>query len=193
MPTDSSAHRLPASGFTLIELLVVMTISAILLAVGVPMFTSSIARGHATSAANSILAGIELARSEAVRRGATITVCRVLDPSVALPVCSNAISGTFDVGDWAAGWVIFVDGGVIGTFEAGEQIIRVEPAFVPTGARAQIMGNPAPVGPISFRNDGLSVAGGAAFTVTYPQTALGAADATRNVNMTVMGQVAVTP
>ncbi len=193
MSPSFSAQRSTATGFTLIELLVVLTISAILLAVAVPSFNGSIARARVSDAANSLLASVELARAEAVRRGATVTLCRVLDPSAALPVCSTAASGTFAAGDWASGWVVFMDGGAVGTLEAGDQIIRIEPAIVAGGARAQILGNPAPVGPISFRADGLSEGGGAAFTVSYPQTAMGVAVATRGLNMTVVGQVTTTP
>ena len=85
-------------GFTLIELLVVLTISAILLAVGVPIFITTIAQTRATDAANSLVASIELARAEAIRRGEQVFLCRAE---------STAPTGCATAGDWADGWVVW--------------------------------------------------------------------------------------
>ena len=95
-PSPGAAVR----GFTLIELLVVLTISAILLAVGVPMFQISIANMRATDAANSLAASIELARAEAIRRGAQVFVCRAE---------STAPTGCAAAGDWGDGWVVWTN------------------------------------------------------------------------------------
>jgi type IV fimbrial biogenesis protein FimT len=188
--------RVVASGFTLIEVLVVLTISAILLAVGVPMFNGSIARARASDAANTLLSALELARSEAIRRGINSTVCRVVDP--AAPACSNAAAGNFVAGDWAAGWAVFAENnqpaGTDGVIDAGDLIVLVQDRFPTGGAlRAEILGA-GNIGAITFRPDGVRVGGvGVTFAVTYPQPAAGAAIATRNVNVTALGHVTVRP
>ncbi len=61
-------------GFTMIELLVVITISAILVATAIPSFQWFIARNRASNASNDLLAALQLARAEAIRRGAPVSV-----------------------------------------------------------------------------------------------------------------------
>ena len=66
-------------GFTLIELMVVLTISALLFAIGVPAFQNAALGGRLSAAANNLLASIQLARSEAIKRNLPVTVCASSD------------------------------------------------------------------------------------------------------------------
>lgn len=75
-------------GFTLIEALVVLSIAAIVLAIGAPNLSFLIASMNARSASFDLIGDLALARSEAIKRNATITVV----PLVA--------------GNWAQGWRI---------------------------------------------------------------------------------------
>jgi type IV fimbrial biogenesis protein FimT len=181
------------AGFTLIELLVTMTIAAILLAVGVPAFNSSIASARASDGANSLLAAMELARSEAVRRGVTVSVCRVT--AVPATACNNTADGSFLAGDWAAGWMVFADtvaGGTAGAFDAGDEIVTYQQQFAPGGAtRVQIIDTAAGVGIVTYRPDGLRAGGGGAaatFRVAYPQAAQGTGVSCRQLTVNVTGQ-----
>lgn len=81
------------SGFTIIELMVVITVLAVLLGVGVPSFQSTIQGNRITTSANDVVAALQFARSEAVRRGVNVTLCSSSDQST----CS---------GTWADGWVV---------------------------------------------------------------------------------------
>jgi type IV fimbrial biogenesis protein FimT len=79
-------------GFTLIELMVTLAIAAILMFLAIPSFVSYQRNTQLTSAANSLLAAINAARGEAMKRG------------------MNAMVVPTDNGsDWAEGWVVFVD------------------------------------------------------------------------------------
>lgn len=81
----------PASrGFTLIELIVVMAIIVVLTVVAVPSFVTFQRNSQLTSAANSLLASINTARGEAMKRNQTAFVV----PN----------TGT----DWTTGWKVFV-------------------------------------------------------------------------------------
>lgn len=64
-----------ASGFTLIELMVTISILAILSTIAVPGFQALIQNSRATTLANELVSTFNYARSEAVRRGATVSVC----------------------------------------------------------------------------------------------------------------------
>lgn len=187
-------------GFTLVELLVTLTIAAILLAVAVPAFNSSIASARASDGANSLLAAIELARSEAVRRGVTASTCRVT--AVPATACNNAAAGAFVAADWAAGWIVFADSGTgsaQAVFEpalapaADERVLQQQPFGQGAGARLEIIETSAGVGVVTFRPDGLRVAGGAdlVFRVAYPQAAVGTGVSCREVRVNVSGQARI--
>jgi len=64
------------SGFTLVELMVVISIAGILLLVGVPSLKSYFQNNKIITTSNKINSFIALARSEALKRGHQIIVCR---------------------------------------------------------------------------------------------------------------------
>jgi type IV fimbrial biogenesis protein FimT len=175
----------PDQGFTLIEVLVVVAISAILLAIAVPSFTASIGRAQMRDAAFSLQASFELARSEAARLAQPVTVCRIINP--ATPACSVADTGDFTGGDWAAGWVVFVDPGLAGAVTAANTL-RVQQPLSGGGARAALVPQGG-VGAVSFAADRTLVGPAPTFDVRFPQPALGAAQFARTLTLTRMGQV----
>ena len=84
------------AGFTLLELLITIAVLAILLALAVPMFTSTINNNRLSAQANELVTSLQLANSEAVRRNARITVC----PSTDGATCAAS-------GPWT-GWLTIV-------------------------------------------------------------------------------------
>lgn len=78
-------------GFTLIELMVTVAIAAVLAFVAIPSLTTYMRNAALTSAANTLLASMNAARSEAMKRGQN-----------AMVVPAN--NGT----DWNNGWIVFV-------------------------------------------------------------------------------------
>jgi len=88
-------------GFTLIELMVVLFLVAILFGIAAPSFTEFTRNARMTSAANSLLAAMYLARTEAIKRRAFVTVCASSNPSADAPTCDE--DGDFN------GWIVFLD------------------------------------------------------------------------------------
>lgn len=86
-------------GFTLIELMITLALAAIILTLGVPSFRDIILNNRAATQSNELVTAMNVARSEAVRRGARVSVC----PSNDQATCTG---GT----DWAIGWIVFLDG-----------------------------------------------------------------------------------
>jgi type IV fimbrial biogenesis protein FimT len=87
-------------GFTLYELLVTVMIVGIILTFGVPNLIQFTQNSRITSTANDLHAAFQLARSEAARARANITICASADPMGATSDCD---------GTWDQGYIVFVD------------------------------------------------------------------------------------
>lgn len=109
------------NGFTLIELLVVIAIAAILIGLAAPSFTNLIRSNNMTSTVNSFLADLRFARSEAIRTGGGIVMCRSDNPEAAVPTCGSGST----VG-WESGWIIFQDLNNNLTHTSAEPVLRVQ-------------------------------------------------------------------
>jgi type IV fimbrial biogenesis protein FimT len=64
------------AGFTIVELMITLAVASILMALAVPSFNQMIVSGRLTAQSNDMLASISLARSEAIKRNASVTLCR---------------------------------------------------------------------------------------------------------------------
>lgn len=90
-------------GFTLMELVIVLAIVGILVTVGIPNMTATIQNNQLTSEVNRFVAQLQLARSEAIKRGRTVTLCRSNDVTDSSPSCSGT-SGVYE-----QGWLMYVN------------------------------------------------------------------------------------
>jgi type IV fimbrial biogenesis protein FimT len=68
-----------AFGFTLWELVWTLGIAGLLLGVGVPAFTGVVLDARRTADVNAFVLAVQLARSEAAKRGRTVIVCLTPD------------------------------------------------------------------------------------------------------------------
>jgi type IV fimbrial biogenesis protein FimT len=75
-------------GFTLWELLMTLLVAGILLGIGVPNVMEFQRNGAMSSAANDLVTGVLLARTEAVKRQVPVTLCLSADPDAVTPTCS---------------------------------------------------------------------------------------------------------
>lgn len=98
-------HFLRLRGFTLIELMVTIAIAAILMVVAVPSLVTYQRNSEMTSFANTLLASINAARGEAMKRG-----------RYAMVVPADGVA-------WASGWVVFVDVDVTKTYNAAYDVL----------------------------------------------------------------------
>jgi len=117
------------SGFTLYELMVTLTIAGIVLMVGIPSMGEFRQNSRMVSTANDLHSSFYLARSEAARSKANITICASDDSMDDPPSCG---------GEFEDGWIVFVDDNLDGVFDPtsdgniavdnGETILRRFPA-----------------------------------------------------------------
>jgi type IV fimbrial biogenesis protein FimT len=86
-----NSHR----GFTLVDVLVTTGVLGVLAGLAVPAYSNLMESDRRIAELNSLVASLNYARAEAVKRNATLTVC----PSTNGTSCSG---GT----DWSRGWVV---------------------------------------------------------------------------------------
>ena len=96
-PPCGAARLLPnARGFTLVEMMVVLIIVAVLLTVALPSFSVLTYRTKLKSYANEVVTSVYLARSEAIKRNADMTLCVAEETDL---TCKGG-------GSWEQGWVV---------------------------------------------------------------------------------------
>jgi type IV fimbrial biogenesis protein FimT len=114
MRRSTPEPRRSSRGFTLIELIVGITILGIVLAIGVPSFGSVIRKNRLASQVNEYSVALNMARSEAYKRGLPVIVCAA---NATLDGCSGSTN-------WATGWIVFVDADSNNGFTSGELILQ---------------------------------------------------------------------
>ncbi len=119
-------------GFTLLELLVTLGIVAIFLSLAVPNVSFLLNKYRLHGAAHDLLNDVQLARSEAVKRGVRVTL------------------NNHD-GNWDTGWSTFIDADEDGTFDTGETVLAERPAYT---SNLTISGNSPVASMISYISTG---------------------------------------
>ncbi len=108
-----------ASGFTLIELIVVVALIAILTVIATPPLQSMVRNNRAAAQANQLVSALHIARSEAIARGASVSLCARSGSG------SDCASGN---GDWAQGWLVFADFAGTGNYSpTQDDVLQVFP------------------------------------------------------------------
>ena len=156
------------SGFTLIELIVTVSIAAILAAVAAPSFTRFIDESRDRAVVQQLVKALVTARSEAVVRGMPITLAAI-------------------EGNWAKGWMSWVDANGNGSYDDGEALQKN--ATVSAAAITGDRSGTAITG-IAFNREGF-LNDIAAVVISY-RTSPEYCSRDRNISVSLTGQVSVT-
>ena len=144
----------------MLELIVTLALAAIVLGVGIPSFQNLIQNQRLTAVINQLVGALALARSEAIKRGARVTLCKSEDGR-----CCTTNGG------YHQGWIVFVDADGDGirrpescfnspVAESAEPIIRVHQ---PLAAELTLIGNQNISEFVSFVPAGVSQLSSGAF------------------------------
>jgi len=142
------------SGFTLVELLITIVISAILLTIAAPTFNNQVQQSHISGHVTDMIAALNLARSEAVKTGAAVTMCRSTDQAS----CSTGAAG------WESGWIVFYDPNFNATVDSGETVLRAYSPFTNGDTAAVASGN-GMANSMTFFGNGRTTFSGSVVTV----------------------------
>lgn len=125
-----SAPRHSERGFSMIELMITLVIFVLVAGFAVPAFMRMIENNRITTQANSFIADLKFARSEAIKRGTKVSIC-----------VANAAGDDCDAaGDWKTRQrIIWNDTNIDGVIDAGETVLRVRE---PLGGNRTSFGDP---------------------------------------------------
>ena len=103
-------------GVTLVEMLMVLVVMGVLATTVIPGFAHLLHHTRQSTLGNQFLADLARARSEAIRRGARVVLCKSADGVACIAS-----------GDWGQGWLVFQDSNNNGIREVSEdRISRLE-------------------------------------------------------------------
>lgn len=104
--STTTRNRARQRGMSLIELSLALGVAAALVSTGVPALSNALQQQRLASTTQELLTAVQLARSEAITRGARVVLAAKAP------------------GNWAAGWRVFADDNDDGELDAGEALLR---------------------------------------------------------------------
>jgi type IV fimbrial biogenesis protein FimT len=96
-----------------------LVVAAIVLAIGIPSFQTTIRNHRLAAYANEFMAALNLARTESIRRSQPVVLCK----------SANGTSCEENGKAWEIGWIAFVDLNGNNKKDANEPLLRVWPAL----------------------------------------------------------------
>lgn len=105
-------------GFSLVETMITIGISLILLSIAAPDFGAVIKKNRVKTATEDFVSAIAVARTEAIKRGTPVIMCRTGDPGTtpsSLTCRANTPEGTTNSSkNWSQGWIMYAKSGGVG-------------------------------------------------------------------------------
>lgn len=175
-------HKSPRDkGFTLVELMITLGILVILLAIGVPAMQQFLQKRQALARSDNFISTMKYARSEAIKRGKRVTVCRTTTADSVTPSCDTTST------NWSSGWLVFEDTAPIGAFDHTKEILFKVQQGMP-GPGSIVFRPSASQTSISFTADGLAVGSQSSFVIN-PDSDTSSITGKRCVAISLMGRV----
>lgn len=119
-PFFPQSYQRDVGGFSLLELMITLLIIALLVSLAMPNFMSRVQDDRLTSQINEFAAALYLTRSEAIKRGVRVTLCKSSDGLT----CTTA-------NGWEQGWLIFEDNNSDATLNNISELIVKHEALNP--------------------------------------------------------------
>ena len=141
---DKAAIR-HQSGYSLFEALIALAITGVVAGIAVPSLQHLMASNQITIFVNQLITDLHLSRSEAIKRGQRVTLCK----------SSNGKKCTAD-SSWNQGWLVFVDPNHNYQIDSDESILRIQQAMPAVAIRFNGSGGGSADNYVSYYPDGYS-------------------------------------
>jgi type IV fimbrial biogenesis protein FimT len=132
-------------GYTMIELMAMLAVVSVLVTIGLPLMKVFFDSNRMISNSNDLVAGLNIARSEAIKQQIRVTLCQ-----------SDNTASCTGSGQWEDGWIVFQDPNGNATVDGGERILRLNAGI--DGGQATIRSNDVSnqiLNSVSFTSRGL--------------------------------------
>lgn len=110
------------NGYSLVEVMVTLAVAGTLLAMAAPGFMTMVYDDRISAEINSLLADVDLARLEAIKRNQDVVMCRSGDGRH----CRRSKGAH---ADWSAGWIVYVNADGDRKRDPGEPLLQVRSAL----------------------------------------------------------------
>lgn len=105
-------------GYSMTDTLTTLALAGVVVGSGAPAMQNLMHEQRLTTQVNQLLGDLHLARSESIKRGVPVVLCKSGDGVT----CSTTT-------DWQNGWLVFVDSDDDRVLDANEPIVRVQQAL----------------------------------------------------------------
>ena len=173
-------------GFTLIELLVAVAVFSVMIAFAAPNLNDFTKRNRLSSQTNIMVAHLNLARSEAVKRNASVSACI---SNSAFSACTSPTATTSQ--PWENGWIVFTDTDGDGNYETGDGDTLLQVGEQLKGGNTIRSGQF--FSKITYNNDGSAISAGT-FKVCNGElgpTTTEALETARAINVSTAGHISM--
>lgn len=123
-----SAKHCTQAGFNIIELMVTVAILGVLTALAAPNFGESIKRYRVNAIRDDLVASVQLARAEAIRRRRPVALIREEQAG-----CSAGVTLSIDTDDWSCGWRMVENTDADNTISTAERGLVLQTTTIPRG------------------------------------------------------------
>ncbi len=150
-------------GATFLELMIVVLLVGVITSIAAPTFGNLIITTKISQATSALHASLLFARSEALKRGRNVVICRSVNPSAIAPSCATAPGA-----GWGQGWIIYVDEDENKKFTNADILIRMQDAIFSKEAQGNITSSPSR-NYISYNPTGQTFGSFIRFTIRRPE------------------------
>jgi type IV fimbrial biogenesis protein FimT len=165
------------NGFTLIEMLVTIAIVSIIITLSTPL-SNVYKRNRVSSQVQEFVSALNVARSEAVTLGSTVSMC-ISDGATPANCAATALNPKV----WDGGWLVFIDTNANCFVNAGETIINQRNAMS-TGFSLRVPAREC----IQYTAAGIAPAANGTWTLCDPSAT---AILSRGINISVSGRALI--
>jgi type IV fimbrial biogenesis protein FimT len=114
------------NAMTLVELLLTIALIGIISGIGIPSFQSLMVASRISSHTSLLHGSLLLARTESIKRGRSVTICRSGNANSIAPTCLLPLSNPLSDTGWGEGWIIYIDVDNNKIYSAGDLLIHAQ-------------------------------------------------------------------